>query len=293
MARTYSQLVSLVRDWANRDSNALSDAIIKDCLDYAADKAYRKLRVSALEATVTYKAADLRAATTDGNSFMSSKTEITVPTDLIEFIQIREMDSSERTTRVFNEKADLRTFNDNYGEKYDSQAYWTRQGTTVIMSPGFEKAYSVGTPDKIELHYYRRLPALDAKYDVNVANYTAGFLDVSSSGVTGAEQLFFNSNTGTTAYATQTAAQAADSAGTVTNTYYIGQEAYNWLRDENERILLYGSLSQAFSFLQDDEQSVKYLTMFQGEIQELNDEEANRSASGGNIQIHFNGRGLI
>jgi len=54
MARTYAEFVSLVRDWANRDSAALSDDLIQDCLRYAADKAYRKLRIAKLEATVTY-----------------------------------------------------------------------------------------------------------------------------------------------------------------------------------------------------------------------------------------------
>ena len=49
MALTYSQLVSLVRTWSNRDEEAVSDAIIKDCLRYAADKAYRTLRVPPLE----------------------------------------------------------------------------------------------------------------------------------------------------------------------------------------------------------------------------------------------------
>jgi len=293
MARTYDQFISLVRDWANRDSAALSDSIIKDALNYAADKAYRKLRISALETTVTYSATDLRAATTEGNSFNPSKTELTVPVDLIEFIQIREIDVNGVTTRVFNEKSDLRTFNDVYGEKYDYGAYWTRQGNTIILSPGFEKAYAVGVPDKIEIHYYRRLPALNATYDVNVANYNAGFLDVSSAGVTDAAQLYFNSNTSTTAYATSAAAQAADPAGLVSSTYYIGQETYHWLRDENERILLMGALAECFSYLQDDEQAQKYMTMFYNEISELNDEDAQRNASGGNIQIHFNGRGLI
>jgi len=293
MARTYANFVTHVRDWANRDTAALSDAIIKDALNYAADKAYRKLRISALEQTVTYNAVDLRAATTNGTGLVPSRTEITAPTDLIEFIQIREIDTNSNTVRIFNEKADLRTFNDGYGEKYDTEAYWTRQGTTIILAPGFEKSFALGTPDKVELHYYRRLPALDATYNVNVANYNAGFLNVSTSSTTGASQLFFNSNTSTTAYATSTAAQAADPAGTVTNTYYIGQEAYNWLRDENERILLMGALAECFAYLQDDEQAAKYLAIFQNEIQELNDEDANRNASGGNLQVHFNGRGLI
>ena len=35
------------------------------------------------------------------------------------------------------------------------------------------------------------------------------------------------------------------------------------------------------------------LELSDGEIQELNDEDAKRNASGGNVQINFNGRGLI
>jgi hypothetical protein len=291
MARTYANFVSLVRDWSNRDSEVLSDAIIKDSLNYAADKAYRKLRISALEATVTYNATALRAATTNGTGLVPSRTEITTPTDLIEFIQIREMDTNENTVRIFNEKADLRTFNDGYGEKYDSEAYWTRQGTTVILAPGFEKSFSLGTPDKIELHYYRRLPALDAKYDVNVANYDAGFLNSASQGDDGAASLFIvGSGDSAVAYATQADVPDGDTA---TETYFTGKEATNWLRDENERVLLYGALAECFSFLQDDDQMQKYMVMFQNEIQELNDEDAKRNASGGNIQVHFNGRGLI
>ena len=74
MARTYAEFVSLVRNWANRDTAALSDSVIQDCLRYAADKAYRKLRISQLEATVTYDSASLIAATTPGNGLIPSKT---------------------------------------------------------------------------------------------------------------------------------------------------------------------------------------------------------------------------
>jgi len=77
MARTYTQFVDLVRNWSNKDSAVLSDNIIKDCLRYAADKAYRKLRVIALENTISYNSTDLIAATTAGNNLVPSKTEIT------------------------------------------------------------------------------------------------------------------------------------------------------------------------------------------------------------------------
>lgn len=290
MARTYSEMVSLVRDWSNRDSEVLSDSIIKDGLRYAADKAYRKLRVQALETTVTYNSTALEAATTEGNGLVPSKTELAVPTDLIEFIQVREIDSSERTTRVFNEKTDLRTFNDAYGEKYN-HAYWTRQGSNMILSPGFKKGSSFGNPDKIEVHYYRRLAALDAKYDITVANYNAGYLDSASQGDTGAESLWIvGTGDDAVAYATQSDVPQGDTA---TETWFTGKEAYNWLRDDNERIILFGALAECFSYLQEEDQMQKYMQLFQQEIAELNDEDAKRNASGGNIQVHFNGRGLI
>ena len=74
---------------------------------------------------------------------------------------------------------------------------------------------------------------------------------------------------------------------------YIGNEVAHWLRDENEKILLYGSLAEVFTYAQDDEQALKYQNLFAKEILELNDEDNKRSASGGNVQINFNGRGMI
>lgn len=292
MARTYTDFVALVRNWSNKDSAVLSDAIIQDCLRYAADKAYRKLRVIALENTITYNSASLIAATTAGNNLVPSKTEITVPADLIEFIEIREVDAAGQSTRVFNEKTDLRTFNDWTASKYNYSAYWSRKGDTVLLSPGFRDGTTSSTADKIELHYYRRLAALDATYNVTPTNFTAGLLDSSSQGVSGAVELWFATVSGvTTPYATQ--AQAVATGGTVTSAYYIGQLAYNWLRDDNERILLMGSLGEIFAYLQDDEQAQKYFTMFGQEIDELNDEDNKRSASGGNLQMSYSAGGLI
>ena len=83
-----------------------------------------------------------------------------------------------------------------------------------------------------------------------------------------------------------------DSAGTNTANY-IGTETPHWLRDENERIFLYGALVEIFAYVGDDDQAAKYKLMFDNEIQELNDEDAKRNSSGGNVQVNFNGRGLI
>lgn len=294
MALTYTELVNKVRTWSNRDEEVVSDAIIQDCLKYAADKAYRTLRVPPLENVATYEKTLLQTATTNATSTTNSITELQLPYDLVEFIQIREVNSAGLTTRVFNEKVDIRTFNDSSAEKYTGYNYWARQQNILSLSPGFGQG-GIGGADKVELYYYRRLPALNALYAVTVLNYNAGFLTTTGAGagVPNSAQLFFNSNTGTTAYANATAAQSASAGGTVTNAYYIGTLVPNWLRDENERILLFGALGELFAYVQEDEQAAKYLQLFNSEIQELNDEDAKRNASGGNLQVNFNGRGLI
>ena len=288
---TYANFTALVRDWSNKDSSVLSDTRIQDCLRYAADKCYRNLRVAALENTITYNSTALEAATTAANTFLPSQTDLTLPTDLIEFIQIREIDSAGRTCRVFNEKTDLRTFNDWSALKTSYIGYFSRQGNTLLLAPGFGQANSLSTADKIELHYYRRLPALNALYDVTPANYAAGFLTQDNAA---AVSLFFVNGDTNTAYATQSEATAADTGNAGTNNAkYRGNEAANWLRDENERVLLMGALAEVFYYLQDDDQGVKYKKLFDQEIFELNDEDSKRNAAGGNVQVNFSGRGLI
>ena len=288
----FDALRTIIRDWSNRqDESVLSNDRIQEAMKYAADKAYRKLRVAALENTITYNSTALTAATTTGNQFLPSQTELTLPTDLIEFIQIREIDSSSRTCRVFNEKTDLRTFNDWSSLKTSYIGYFSRKGNTLLLAPGFNQASSLGTPDKIELHYYRRLPALNAQYDVTPANYAAGFLTQDNAA---AVSLFFVNGDTNTAYATQAEATAADTGNAGTNNAkYRGNEAANWLRDENERVLLMGALAEVFYYLQDDDQGVKYKKLFDQEIFELNDEDSKRNAAGGNVQVNFSGRGLI
>ena len=109
-ARTYQGLVDRVRMWANRDMQALPDEIIMDALRYAVDKAYRTLRIPPLEHAVVYTAADLENASAGQGNIYQSVTALAVPSDLIEFIQIRGTDTNGLTTRVFNEKSDTRSY---------------------------------------------------------------------------------------------------------------------------------------------------------------------------------------
>ena len=83
---------------------------------------------------------------------------------------------------MFNEKADIRTFYDIYAEKYSDFAFWSRHGNNILLSPGFGNtgtnfgSTGVGNEEGVELHYYRRLPSLYARYDATIANAQLGLL---------------------------------------------------------------------------------------------------------------------
>ena len=306
MSRTYSQLIDLVRNWSNRDSEVLPNAIVADCLRYAADKAYRTLRVPPMEHTVTYTQAQLVANTVGSNNRGGSYTELCIPNDLIEFMYIRGIDSGMRTTRMFNEKADLRTFLDVYAEKKNDYAYWARHGNNILIAPGIGQAGTnygstgVGNEVCIELHYYRRLPSLYARYEPTIENARLGLLTEVTM-----DNPLPTATTGTPDVAPTTVrlirtVNAMTNAVTFTATtdpmmgsLWYGNYVPNWLRDENERILLMGALAEVFFYLQENEESQKYAALFTQEIEELNMEDRMRHGSGGNVQVNFNGRGLI
>ena len=75
--------------------------------------------------------------------------------------------------------------------------------------------------------------------------------------------------------------------------YYTGNEIQHWLRDENERIVLFGALAEAFAYLQEEDMHQKYKQMFTEQIALINGEEKMRVARGGNLSVSFNGNGLI
>ena len=294
MSRTYAGLITLVRNWSNRDRDVLPDDIVADCLQYAADKAYRTLRIPPLEHTVSYGAEQLAANTTSSNNRFGSITELCIPDDLIEFIYIRGVDANGRTTRMFNEKADIRTFYDIYAEKYTDFAFWSRHGNNIVLSPGFGNTGSnfgstgVGNEECVELHYFRRLPALHARYDPTLANAQLNLLTTTVPTPMGNEVAQTPIRlTRADAMSPYTMAVMPDGAD------YYGDYVPNWLRDQNERVLLMGALAEVFFYLQEDDEAQKYAALFLQEIQELNDEDRMRHSSGGNVQVNFNGRGLI
>ena len=279
----YNALVNKVYDWANRDIQVLPPQIVRDSLRYAADTAYRTLRVPPLETTVRWDNTnnDLTNATTGEGNIYQSLTALQVPTDLIEFIHIRGTDDSGLTTRVFNEKADIRSYWDVIYNRYDPIAFWSRQGNNVLLTPGFGfagRAFyggGAGPESQIEMFYYRRLPALNAQYDQTYSNWMSGL----------------GTFTGMPYDMALTDEENMTRFMAITN--WVGNEAPHWLRDENEKIPLMGALAEVFAYLQEDDQAAKYLQLFQKEIDDLNNEDRMRDASGGNVQVQYTANGLI
>ena len=248
--RTYTELVALVRSWANRDELALPPAIIMDAIRYAVDKAYRHLRIPPLEYTVRYTEEALRLATVGENNILQSVTALSVPSDLVEFIQIRGVDADGQTTRVFNQKNDIRSYWDINNRNYTRQSFWSRQGDQILLTPAFGQIGSgyyggfTSAEACIELFYYRRLSALDAAFNETYTNWMNRLGTFSDDTAVYDPALSDEANLAVFTTAVQD-----------TTVTWTGIEVPNWFRDENERIALYGALAECFAYLQEDDQA--------------------------------------
>ena len=201
---------------------------------------------------------------------------------------------------MFNEKTDIRSFWDICTDHYNLAAFWSRQGNNVLLTPSFGNAargfYGGGSgPEEMtEMFYYKRLPALNATYDVTVANFMGGSLEWLTSSTGSDGSLWFPTGTATDAAPavtlTPTLAQTTDNT---VQLFFRGNEVPNWLKDENEKVVLMGALGECFAYLQEDDQSQKYFNLFTKEIADLNDEDRMRDASGGNVQTQYTAYGLI
>lgn len=183
-----------------------------------------------------------------------------LPPDLTEIIMVSKVDSN-GDKQVFD-AMDVRSIEDKNTTIGGNAYAW--KGGTLLLSEGAKE-------DEIyEIHYYRRLFDLDATYVVNQINVDAGYC--------------------TTALATD---EGAVEVPLGSGNYYTGNEVYNWLRDDNERVLLWGALFQAFDYLGDDQQMVKYRQKQDDAIKELNDEEKYRKARGATNVFTYQDTGLI
>ena len=299
-------LMTNIRDWSNRGTDVLPDSIIKQCIRWAIDKTCRELRIAPMESTSVYTGTGSLATQIKSEpQLVNGRTvsSIEIPSRLIEVIALSSVDTAGGTQRMFDVKADERTFFGPDAEWYSSNV-WTRKGNRIYLSTAFPHS----TETSIELHYYARPLDVDAKYGVVADNFDAaetyielmadqtgaagageGFLNIKTSGNVNVTDI--NSVLVSTNDAQPTAAVAADASQGIYK--FSAKAPSNWFIDENERVALYGALVEIFAYLQEDDQVQKYDALLQREVASLHKEEQMRQASGGNVQINFNGRGLI
>jgi hypothetical protein len=280
----YDALVQKVRDWSNkREVNTLPDSVIQDCLKYSADDCYKELRIPPFETTVVYTIGS------DDNVEDKRYTSFPLPSNLSEFIYIRRLNDQAYNSIVFNQVTDARTFLDPYAQKY-SIYNWMWLDNKIKISPQLE----VG--DQLEIAYYRRLPDLSSNYLVIPVNYIVGVTDELQPYLTlvesGGTNLYFSTDSGITKVFS-TLEEATDYNPTVTTKMYVGKESPNWLRDSNERLLIWGALRYIGLYILDEAMEAKYQKAFMEGIMQLNKEEKFRRAKGGNVQMSFNTNYLI
>lgn len=314
-------------------TTAEQNTLVGDFLSYAADECYRKLRIPPFELDTTYtiETADIigspNISVLNTNNWAGNGgqayNKILLPVDFVEMVYIRYAGVANAVTStgmlvnpgiVFNERTDERTFFDFYAETY-SNFYWMRSGDYIYIKP----ALPVGT--QLAFHYYRQLPALDALYSVVPENFLFT-VNTDSVPIPASAQPFLGDPTGTETgktlyginlqksgglslpaayYSTASARDTAYATYIIPSGYtkstsqqnFIGKEVPNWLRDQNERLLIWGALARFGAFLDDDKLQLRYEKMFLEDIQSLNSEEKYRRAKGGNVQVHFNANGLI
>lgn len=264
-------------------------------------------------AATSYSVNDATLDTNDTNPGITNAT-LAVPHDTVSFIVLRSMGSINRpevgssvgavvitddnqsnfaiiaTTgvpsvsthntyrdTVYNETVDTKTFYD-YNDNTHNSGYFTRKGSFILIAGEL-----LNTGDTLELFYYRRLPALNARLLVPAT-------------VTLAE-----AQADPDVYDVKTQAEYDALTFLDQKTYqelsgsYVryAAEVGNWLKDQNERVLLFGALHRCFDYLQEDQQSEKYKARFAEAILELNNEEKKRKLSAGQSHVSFNAGGLI
>lgn len=181
-------------------------------------------------------------------SSTEGETSLQLPPDFSELIVFTRIDE-EGKRYVFNKHISETEFKN---ETTTVPEYsFTYKGGNIQFYPEAKKG------DVYEIYYYRRLYDLDATYVVNQNNIAIG-------NCTEADEL------------DEGAVEFPEGSGT----YYTGNEVYNWLRDDNERVLLFGALHHVFDYLGEEQMSMKYMQKQEMAIQELNQEEQQRKTKG-------------
>lgn len=278
----YTQLVDRIHKYTNRDSTVLPNTLIRQFVDVACDNIYKDLRAAPLEYVYTY---DALAAATD---------KLAVPGDAASFIQLRKLDSDGNVDTVFNARSDMRSFHADDFKNW-VEPHYTREGNNFVIYPEGK----VG--DVYELFYYRRLPSVYARYAVNESNQSLGLLYYDAVSAANVETALLAAEADSTVDENALVADPSisssiiyeDGTGALAAGYYVGILAPNWLRDENQSMLLYGALREAYIFLQDEARAEKFDNLMRTQINELNDEDRRSRVSGGIVTTHYSGGHLL
>lgn len=277
----YTKFVDNIHKYSNRDSDVLPNNLIKLFVDLACDNVYKDLRAAPLEYVYTY---DALTEATD---------RIPVPGDSASFIQIRRLDSNGDVDRVYNSRSDMRSFHtDEYKDNHEF--HFAREGNYFILYP----KGSIG--DVYEVFYYRRLPSVYARFAVTEGNYALGLLYYGATQEDALNALLAAEVDASVSEAANLADPTiesnivyVDGTGSIPVGYYVGVLAPNWLRDENQSMILYGTLREVYIYLQDIEKASAFQGLFREAIQELNEEDKRSRVSGGIVTTHFSGQGLL
>lgn len=272
----YTRFVDMIHTYTNRDATVLPNDLIKNFADFASDDIYRQLRIPPLEATFTY---DALVADTD---------KIGIPGDAIEFIQLRKLDSDSNVDVVYNARSDIRSFYIDEMTKY-SGYYYTREVNDLLIYP------ELAVGDVMQLHYYKRLPSIYARYTVNAENNALGLLYYNATSAAALQAEVEVAEPGAFEADPDLLSTFVEISGDpeLADGWYVGSLAGNWLRDENLKLLLYGTQAEAYIYLKDEEKAVAMKTLLQEEIDELNTEARLRAVRGGVAQTHYSGGCLL
>lgn len=275
----YTRFVDLIHEYTNRTSEVLSYENIKVFIDMASDDIYRDLRIPPLEEVLTYP-----AATEDTDS-------LEIPDDLIEFIQLRKLNSDGEIDTVYNTRSDVRSHYLSNTSKY-GQNYYSREADKILVHP------EVKAGDVHQLYYYRRLPPAYARFSVTEENWNNNLLYYGTTqqdvvdAVKAQDPNAFTRDPDLQSKI-QFAPASTEPGSTFSAGYYLGLLAQNWLRDENLKMLLYGTLRECYIFLKDEQKAASASALRDADVQKLNEESELRKVRGGVAQTFFSSNGLL
>jgi len=229
-----------------------------------------------------YQAASSFTATDRTSIVLNSGVSLNDEVKIVSFnetsVYSSEVSTVERDTITYDNRSDYRSLVSDSSNKY-STYLWSRRGDKIIVNPPFKKG------DAFELYYYSDGSNLGSEYEVTSANFQNGFLETSDE--SNGTALYFTSSD------TPIAGEDVPSntqGGSYTNVFYFkGLEEPNFLRDNQERLLIYIALSFINDYLGESAESEKYEIKSSNLIQRLNNEEVFKQASGGNVRVNFDG----